>query len=98
MTVLEKIACLITPTRLGRWAMEADADLSLLKTRPVVRTYVGIFMIMMSFVVGIPGVVVCGFLARKFHEPLVLVVGGSAAMVLNYSRWCVRKFIVRFNG
>ena len=85
MQVLEKIARHIVPTRFGRWAMDTDVDLSLLKARPNFRTYVGIIMIVMSFIVGIPGVVACGFLARKYHEPLILVLGGSAAMVLNYS-------------
>ena len=85
MQVLEKIARHLTPTRFGRWAMDTEVDLGLLKTRPDFRTYVGIIMIGLSFVVGIPGVVACGFLARKYHEPMILVFGGSAAMVLNYS-------------
>ena len=42
-------------------------------------------MIALSFVVGIPGVIVCGYLAGKYQKPLVLVLGGGAAMVLNYS-------------
>ena len=97
MTVLEKIAHRIAPTRVGRWAMSADADLSFLKARPCGRTYVGIFMIVMSFIVGIPGVVVCGILARKFQEPLVLVLGGSAAMVLNYTLFGVGIYLAGGN-
>jgi hypothetical protein len=85
MQVLEKIARYIVPTRFGRWAMDTEVDLSLLKTRPDFRICVGIIMIVMSFIVGIPGVVACGFLARRYHEPMILVLGGSAAMVLNYS-------------
>ena len=85
MPFFEKIARQITPTRFGRWAMDSDVDLSLLKTRPNFRTYIGIAMIVLSFIVGIPGVVACGILARKYHEPMILVLGGSAAMILNYS-------------
>ena len=85
MQVLEKIARHITPTRFGRWAMDSEVDLSLLKSRPNFRTIIGIVMIVLSFIVGIPGVVACGILARKYHEPMILVLGGSAAMVLNYS-------------
>ena len=76
--VLEKLAKQITPTRLGRWAMESEVDLSFLKSRPIIRIYIGIFMIVLSFIVGIPGVVTCGILARKYHEPMILVLGGSA--------------------
>lgn len=85
MQLLEKIARYIAPTRLGRWAMDMEVDLTLLKKRPDLRSYVGIAMIILSFVVGIPGVVVCGYLAGRYQKPLILVLGGSAAMVLNYS-------------
>jgi hypothetical protein len=97
MTVLQKIARRISPTRFGRWAMDTGCDLTLLKARQGVRTYVGIAMIMLSFMVGIPGVVVCGFLARKFHEPVILVLGGSAAMVLNYALFGVGIYLAGGN-
>ena len=72
MMILEKIARRITPTRFGRWAMNTDGELTLLKARWGIRTCVGIAMILLSFIVGVPGVVLCGFLARKFHEPVIL--------------------------
>lgn len=97
MMILEKIARRITPTRFGRWAMNTDGELTLLKARWGVRTCVGIAMILLSFIVGVPGVVVCGFLARKFHEPVILALGGSAAMALNYALFGVGIYLAGGN-
>lgn len=85
MRILNTIARHLAPTRLGRWALDADVDLSLLKQKPSLRTVVGIVMILLSFIIGIPGVVFCGFLAGKYQKPSILVLGGSAAMIINYS-------------
>lgn len=95
--VLEKLARYLARVGIGRWAMEAEVDLGPLKARPGPRIYFGIAMIILSFIVGIPGVVVCGLLAAKYQAPRILVLGGSAAMLLNYSLFGIGIYLAGGN-
>ena len=82
MTIVEKIAERLAGTRFGHRALVEDVDLSTFKTRPSLRIYLGFLLIALSYLTGLLGMVLCGYLSHQWREPLVLVLGGGALMVV----------------
>ncbi len=59
-------------------ALAADIDLRMIKRRPTAKEKFGIFIILLSYVLGWPAVAGFGLLSMYLKEPLVLVIGGTA--------------------
>jgi len=78
----ENMAAKIAGTGFGRRALEEGVDWSAFRTRPTPRIYAGIFLISLSCAAGIPGIILCGWLANKHNEPLILLLGGGALTVM----------------
>jgi hypothetical protein len=62
--------------RFVREAMEEKADLSLLHVKPTPRVWIGLGLVVFSYIIGWPAVGFLFFIAYHLHEPLVIAVGG----------------------
>ncbi len=58
-----------------RKAITEHADLSVFKEKLSARTYVGIFLVAFSYVIGLPAVPVLGMIASWLNRPLVGFIG-----------------------
>ncbi|MBI4775947.1 MAG: hypothetical protein HY788_17525 [Deltaproteobacteria bacterium] len=76
------IAQRLAQTRFGRWALNREADLSIFRSKPSPRFYAGLVLVALSYLLGLPAVGVCVYLARQWEKPLVLLLGGGAIWVL----------------
>jgi hypothetical protein len=67
-----------------REALAADIDLSCMNRRPTAKEQAGIFLILLSYVLGWPAVAGFGFLAMYLKESMVLIIGGPAIYIISH--------------
>jgi len=53
-----------------------ENDLRIYKKRPTVRVMAGLFLILISYVIGWPAVGVLGAISLYAEKPLILIIGG----------------------
>ena len=63
-------------TKYVREARATPVDLSVLRRRPTRRVWLGIFLAVLSYVIGWPVILFLGYLAYRLQEPLVVAIGG----------------------
>jgi len=73
-----------TEIKFVQQALAADIDLSCINRRPTPKEKFGVFLVLLSYVIGWPAVAGCGFLAMFLREPLVLVIGGPTIYVISH--------------
>ncbi len=56
--------------------LREELDLRCLKRKPTAREQFGIFLVLLSYVIGWPTVAFFGFLSLYLKQPLVLIIGG----------------------
>ena len=82
MAVKGMIARRLARTRFGRWALSRETDLSIFKSKPSPRFYAGLVLVALSYLLGLPALAICAYLAHQWEKPLVLLLGGGAIWVL----------------
>jgi len=82
VTISRKIAGRLAETRFGYRALSEEADLSVFRARPSPRTCLGLFLIALSYLLGLSGMALFGHLSYQQGDPLVLLIGGGAVMVV----------------
>jgi len=65
-------------------AIEEQADLSAFREKPTPMVLLGVFAIVMSFVIGWPAVAALGLLAVRLHNPWIVAVGGPVTYGLSH--------------
>jgi hypothetical protein len=80
MNLLGKIA----RTEFVRSAVLDKADQSELKQRPTARTWVGIFFMGFSYIIGWPAIVALGFVSVHVQKPWLVAVGGPLLYGLSH--------------
>ena len=63
-------------TRYVRDARANPVDLGVLRRRPSRRVWLGIFLAVLSYVIGWPVILFLGYLSYRLQEPLVVAIGG----------------------
>ncbi|PKN73700.1 MAG: hypothetical protein CVU52_07060 [Deltaproteobacteria bacterium HGW-Deltaproteobacteria-10] len=77
MSILKKIAHYFARKSFCRKAIDEHADLSAFReklTRPMV---VGLFLIALSYAIGLPTVIAFSVIATSMHQPLIGIIGGA---------------------
>ena len=80
MRLVDKIA----NTNYVRKAIEDQADLSELKTKPTSRIILGVLLIAFSYVIGWPAVIALGALAISLEKPMLVAIGGPVTYGLSH--------------
>ncbi|MFH0975700.1 MAG: hypothetical protein V1874_07935 [Spirochaetota bacterium] len=69
-------------------AVQEKADLSNLKIIPekrtIIKNFIGLFLILFSYVIGWPLVIALGVISISESEPLLLIIGGPVAYGLSH--------------
>ena len=76
MSVFKPITKRIVTTAWMQDAMNDGDALHIFREKPATQVYVGIGLILASYVIGWPAVVILGLLAFYTGEPLTLAIGG----------------------
>lgn len=80
MDLLNKIA----KTDFVKIAIEEKADLSEFKKKPTLRIILGVFAIIMSFVICWPLISLLSGISIYFKNPLIIAIGGPVAYALSH--------------
>lgn len=81
---VKKIIIKIASIDFVRTAIEEEVDLSAFKEKPSLEVIAGVFLIILSSLLGWPAVAVSGVLAVKLDEPLIAVIGGPVVYGFSY--------------
>jgi hypothetical protein len=73
--------------------LQEDLDLRCLKRRPTAREQFGIFLVLLSYVIGWPAVAFFGFLSLYLKQPLVLIIGGPLTYGTSHVVFLVGMYI-----
>lgn len=76
MNIFKKTAFYFAQKKFCRRAIKECADLSSFKEKPSISISVGIFLILFSYVIGLPAVIALGIIAAWLKKPLIGIIGG----------------------
>ena len=82
MNIIRRIAHGIAETEFGIKALNENLDINAFKEKPSAKVFGGIFLMIMSYVIGWPMIGLFGALSLHWNEPLILIVGGPILFVL----------------
>jgi hypothetical protein len=74
--------------------LQEELDLRCLKRKPTAREQFGIFLVLLSYVIGWPAVAFFGFLSLYLKQPLVLIIGGPLIYGTAHVVFLVGMYIV----
>lgn len=84
MSVFKPIAKRIAQTDWMQNALQGDDDPDLFRKKPSRRVYLGIGLMLLSYVIGWPAVGLLGGIAYHMKAPLILVIGGPLTYGLSH--------------
>ena len=73
--------------------LREELDLQCLKRKPTGREQFGIFLVLLSYVIGWPAVAFFGFLSLYLKQPLVLIIGGPLTYAASHVVFLVGMYI-----
>ena len=76
MNIIKKIAHAIAKTKFATKAINENTGLNTLQEKPSVRFYFGIFLMVVSYIIGWPMIGLLGVLSLYWNEPLMVIIGG----------------------
>ena len=81
-SMIKTIARKIANTKFGRKALASPEKTIIFRNKPGPRVYIGLILIVMSYLIGIPTIALLSFLSLKFGEPLIVAIGTPVVLVL----------------
>jgi hypothetical protein len=82
MSLLRSLARRVAKTKFGQKSLSNPDGLSILKQQPGKRVYVGLVLMAMSFLLGLPALAFLSYLSVKLSKPMTIAVGGPAVIIL----------------
>jgi hypothetical protein len=74
----------LAKTKFGQKSLTEPDELSIFKEKPDTRVYVGLILIVMSFLIGLPSLALLGYLSVKLSKPMTIAIGGPVVILLGY--------------
>jgi hypothetical protein len=78
LPMIREIVRRLAATEYVRGFLEHPADIAEFRERPTPRLIAGLILMAVSYIIGWPAVAALIFLANRWHEPLLAVIGGPA--------------------
>ena len=82
-----------TEIKFVQQALAADIDLSCINRRPTPKEKFGVFLVLLSYVIGWPAVAFFGFMSLYLRQPLVLIIGGPLTYGISHAVFLVGVYI-----
>ncbi len=81
--LLRYLARRLARTKFGQKALSQPEDgLSILKQKPGKRVYLGLALITISCLTGLPALAFLGYLSVKISKPMIIAAGAPAVLIL----------------
>ena len=93
MTLFHRIVRHLADRPFVRSAREDPEDPQVFKRKPTAAVILGIFLILLSYVIGWPAVGVLGLLSYHTGKPLILIVGGPIVYGLSHLVFLVGLYL-----
>jgi hypothetical protein len=98
MLSLTKLAEWTANTSFGKKALSEPENPSMFNRRPSFRLITGLFLLVVSYIIGWPFVGVAGFLAAYYREPLIALIGGPVTYGLSWLVFCLSMYLIGVEG
>ena len=83
MPLLRFLARRLAQTKFGQKALSQPEDgLSILKQKPSTRVYIGLALMAISYLTGLPALAFLSYLSVKGSKPMIIVAGGPVVFLL----------------
>jgi len=76
LNIIKKMAQAIAKTKFATKAIHENNELNTFKKKPPGQFYFGIFLTVVSYIIGWPMIGLLGFLSLYWNEPLIIIIGG----------------------
>ena len=97
MALLRSFARRLAQTKFGQKSLTKPDGLSILKQRPGKRVYIGLVLMVMSFLLGLPALAFLSYLSLKWSKPMAIAVGGPAVIILVHIMFGVGVYLAGQN-
>ena len=97
MSLLRSFALRLAQTRFGQKSLTQSNGLSILKEQPGTRVYVGIVLMAMSFLTGLPALAFLSYLSVKLSKPMTIAVGGPVVILFVHIMFGVGVYLAGQN-
>ena len=82
MSLLRSIARRVAQTKFGQKSLSNPDRLSILKQQPGKRVYVGLVIMAVSFLLGLPALAFLSYMSVKLSKPMTIAIGGPVVIIL----------------
>ena len=97
MSLFKSFARRLAQTRFGQKSLTQPNGLSIFKQQPGTRVYVGLVLMAMSFLTGLPALAFLSYLSVKLSQPMTIAVGGPAVILLVHIMFGVGVYLAGQN-
>ena len=97
MPLLRSIARRLAQTKFGQKSLTKPDGLSILKQQPGTRVYVGLVLMVISFLIGLPALAFLSYLSVKLSKPMTIAVGGPVVILLVHIMFGVGVYLAGQN-
>jgi hypothetical protein len=95
--LLRSLARRIAQTKFGQKSLGNPDGLSILKQQPGKRAYVGLVLMAISLLFGLPALAFLSYLSVKLSKPMTIAVGGPAVIILVHIMFGVGVYLAGQN-
>ena len=97
MVLLRSFARKLEQTKFGQKSLTKPDGLSILKQQPGARVYVGLVLLVMSFLISLPALAFLTYLSVKLTKPIIIAVGGPVVFILVHIMFGVGVYLAGNN-
>ncbi len=97
MPLLRSFARKLAQTRFGQKSLTQPDGPSILKQQPGRRVYVGLILMAMSFLTGLPALAFLSYLSVKLSKPMIIAVGGAVVVLMVHIMFGVGVYLAGQN-
>ena len=82
MSFLRPFASRLAQTKFGQKSLTKPDWLSIFKQRPSTRVYIGLVLMVMSYLISLPTLALLGYLSVNMSKPIIIATGGPVVFIL----------------
>ena len=97
MSLLRSFALKLAQTKFGQKSLTKQDGLSILKQQPGRRVYVGLALMVMSFLIGLPALAFLSYLSVKLSKPMTIAIGGPVVILFVHIMFGVGVYLAGQN-
>ena len=97
MAFFRSFARNLAQTKFGQKSLAKPDGLSILKQQPGTRVYVGLILMAMSYLIGLPALAFLSYLAVKLSQPMTIAIGGVVVLLLVHVMFGVGVYLAGKN-